>query len=151
MIRLNKLTPALAVAAITALATAPGALAAAPAPQDLNPAPPDYYDCRLLGAGTICMGDVHSVKISEEQPDLVCDSGASAFLIHDTGVRDSRFTRWYNADGDLTRRLEHEVVTDAFWSNPLSGKTLPYTQRATITTVLAVPGDFESATETTMG
>ena len=151
MIHLSKLTPALAAAAIGVLAMSPGAVAAPPTPQDLNPAPPDFYVCKALGAGTICTGDAHDVKVSEEQPELVCGSGADAFVIHDNGVEDSRFTRWYNADGDLTQRVEHEVWTDAFWSNPLSGKTVPYTQRGKFTTVLAVPGDFASATETQVG
>src|ERR1700758_948477 len=35
--------------------------------------------------------------------------------------------------------------------HPLTGDTVPYTQTDTITTVLAVPGDFGSATETTVG
>ena len=62
-------------------------------------------------------------------------------------------TRWYNADGDLIkRRVIHEVLeAEACWSNPLTGKTVPYTQNGKITTVLAVPGDFDSATETTVG
>jgi hypothetical protein len=151
MIRLNKLTPALAMAVITALATAPGAFATAPAPQDLNPAPPDFYDCRPLGAGTICTGSVHEVKVSEEQPELVCGTGADAFVIHDNGVVDQSWTRRYNADGDLVRRDVLDRWTQTFWSNPLSGKTVPYTQTNRITTVLAVPGDLSSAVETTVG
>jgi hypothetical protein len=81
----------------------------------------------------------------------VCGSGASAFVVHDSGVIDQRWTRWYNADGDLIKRVVHERWTETFWSNPLSGKTVPYTQTGIITTVLAVPGDFDSATETTVG
>ena len=60
-------------------------------------------------------------------------------------------TRWYNADGDLTKRVIQERWDQAFWSNPLSGKTVPYTQTDRITTVLGVPGDFASATETNVG
>ena len=151
MKHISHLVPALATATLGALALAPGAVAAPPAPQDLNPAPPDFYTCKALGAGTICTGSVHEVKVSEPQPELVCGTGADTFTIHDNGVADSQFTRWYNADGDLVRRVEHEVWTDSFWSNPLSGKTVPYTQRGTFTTVLAVPGDFDSAIETQVG
>ena len=89
--------------------------------------------------------------MSEPQPELVCGSGPDAFVIHDTGVVDQRVTRWYNADGDLTKRVIHERWRPAFWSNPLTGNTVPYTQNDKITTVLAVPGDFDSATETTVG
>ncbi|HET6687377.1 MAG TPA: hypothetical protein VFH02_12725 [Jiangellaceae bacterium] len=151
MIHLSKLAPALAAAVIGVLAAAPGAVAGPPAPQDLNPAPPDYYDCRPLGAVTICTASLHEEKVSEPQTELVCGTGADAFVIHDTGVIDQDLTRRYNADGDLIKRVIHEVWTEAFWSNPLSGKTVPYTQNGIITTVLAVPGDFDSATETTVG
>ena len=151
MIHLSKLTPALAAAAIGVLTMSPGAVAAPPSPQDLNPAPPDFYSCKPLGAGTICTGATHEVKVSEPQDELVCGSGPDAFVIHDNGVADATFTRWYNADANLTRRVEHEVWTDAFWSNPLTGKIVTYTQRGKFTTVLAVPGDFDSATETQVG
>jgi hypothetical protein len=150
MFRFRKL--ALVVAgAVGALAVAPGALAAPPVTEDLNPPPPGFLVCKPLGAGTICTGSVHEVKVSEEQPELVCGSGADVFLIHDNAVLDARVTRWYNADGDLTKRVIQERWDEAFWSNPLTGRTLPYTQTSKITTVLAVPGDFASATETTVG
>ena len=143
--------PALVAGAIGALALAPGALAAEPAPEDLNPPPPAFLTCKPLGAGTICSGTSHEVKVSELQPELVCGSGADAFNIYDQGTIYQQVTRWYNADGDLTRRVVRERWKPAFWSNPLSGKTVPYTQNQKITTVLAVPGDFDSATETMVG
>ncbi len=151
MIRIRNLAPALAAAALGVLTMAPGAVAAPPAPQDLNPAPPDFYDCKPLGARTICMGSVHEEKVSEPQPELVCGTGADAFVIHDTGLIDQSWTRWYDADGNLTRRSVLERWTETYWSNPLSGKTVPYTQTGRITTVLSVPGDFESAVETSVG
>ena len=143
--------PALVAGAIGALALAPGALAAEPAPEDLNPPPPSFLNCKPLGAGTICSGTSHEVKVSELQPELVCGSGADAFNIYDQGDIYQRATRWYNADGDLTRRVLHERWTPAWWSNPLTGETIPYTQTNKITSVLAVPGDFSSATETIVG
>ena len=149
MFRFTK--PALVAGAIGALALAPGALAAVPAPEDLNPPPPSFLTCKPLGAGTICSGTSHDVKVSELQPELVCGSGADAFNIYDQGDIYQRATRWYNADGDLTRRVLHERWTPAWWSNPLTGETIPYTQTNKITAVLAVPGDFGSATETIVG
>ena len=149
MFRFTKL--ALVACAIGAAAIAPGAFAAPPAAEELNPPPPDFLACKALGAGTICSGSFQEVKVSEEQPELVCGSGASAFTIHDNAVLDARATRWYNADGDLTRRFIYERWKPAYFSNPLSGKTVPYTQTNKITTVLAVPGDFDSATETIVG
>jgi hypothetical protein len=149
MSRFTKL--ALVAGAIGLLANAPGAIAASPTPQELNPPPPDFLTCKSLGAGTICTGSFQEVKVEEPQPELVCGSGADAFLIHDNAVLNARVTRWYNADGDLTKRVIQERWRPAFWSNPLTGKTVPYTQTGKITTVLAVPGDFGSATETIVG
>jgi hypothetical protein len=149
MFRFTKL--ALVTGAIGLMANAPGAFAAPPTPQELNPPPPDFLTCKSLGAGTICSGSRELVKVSEPQPELVCGSGAEAFLIHDNAVLHQRATRWYNADGDLTKRVLHERWKPAFWSNPLTGKTVPYTQTGKITTELAVPGDFSSATETIVG
>ena len=149
MFRFTK--PALVAGAIGVLALAPGALAAEPAPEDLNPPPPSFLTCKPLGAGTICSGTRHIVKEPEEHPDIVCGSGADAFHIYDQGDIYQRATRWYDADGNLTRRVLHERWKPAWWSNPLNGETLPYTQTNKITTVLAVPGDFGSATETIVG
>ena len=142
---------ALLAGAVGAVAIAPAAFAAPPAPEDLNPPPPDFLVCKSLGAGTICTGSFQEVKVAEPQSELVCGSGPNAFVIHDNAVLNADVTRWYNADGDLTKRLIRERWDSAFWSNPLTGKTVPYTQTGQITTVLAVPGDFASATETTVG
>jgi hypothetical protein len=131
--------------------TAAAQAQAPPAPEELNPPPPDFLVCKPLGAGTICTGSSQEVKVAEPQPELVCGSGPDAFVIHDNAVLHQRVTRWYNADGDLTKRVLHERWSPAFWSNPLTGKTVPYTQTNKITTVLAVPGDFDSATETIVG
>jgi hypothetical protein len=137
--------------AMGVLTLAPGALAAPPAPEDLNPPPPDFLTCKALGAGTICTGLLVEIKDEEPQPELVCGSGPDAFIIHDNARLDARVTRWYDADGNLTRRVIHERWSSSFWSNPLSGKIVPYHQIDTITTKLAVPGDFDTATETTVG
>jgi hypothetical protein len=143
--------PALVAGAIGALALVPAAQAAQPATSELNPPPPDFYTCKATGSQTICTANRVLVKEAELQPELVCGSGADAFNIYDTGDQHQRATRWYNADGNLTRRVVHDRWLSAFWSNPLNGKTVPYTQTGKITTVLAVPGDLDSATETTVG
>jgi hypothetical protein len=149
MLRFNKLVAGVSVAG--ALAIVPGALAAPPTAGQLNPPPPAFLTCKPLGAGTICTGTQHEVKVAEPQPELVCGSGADSFVIHDNAVLDARVTRWYNADGNLTRRVIHYDWSQSYWSNPLSGKIVPYHQRETITTKLAIPGDFASASETTVG
>ena len=151
MTHLSKIIPTVAVAAIGVLVTGPGAVATSPSLPDLNPPPPDFYTCRTVVGGTLCTAQIHEVKDSEPQPELVCGTGADAFVIHDNGVLDQRWTRHYNADAQLIKRVVHEDWSDTFWSNPLSGKTVPYTQYDTITDVLTVPGDFGSAVETTVG
>ncbi len=150
MFRINKL--ALVAGTIAVLALASAASAAPPALGDLNPVPPGFYTCKPVGDGrTICSASLHESKVEELQPELVCGSGQDAFNIYDNGDAYQEFTRRYNADGNLTVRVKHEVWRSAFWSNPLTGKTVPYTQRSTTTDRLTVPGDFDSAIETQVG
>jgi hypothetical protein len=132
--------PALA-GVLGALALAPAALAA-----DLNPPPPDFYSCQPTGTQTIC----HGHRTFREDP-VVTDVSCPAFPIVDQGDVEQRAVRYYNADGNLVRRVIHETWTNSFWSNPLNGNTIPYTQRGNMTDRLAVPGDLASATETTTG
>jgi hypothetical protein len=71
--------------------------------------------------------------------------------VYDQGTVETDAIRYYDGNGDLTRRVLHQHWTDAQKSNPLNGLTAPYTQSSIITDVLAVPGDFSSATETVTG
>ena len=119
--------------------------------EDLNPPPPDFLTCKPLGAGTICTGSVQEVKVAEPQPELVCGSGADAFLIHDNAApqpeRDplvQRRRRPYQARHP--RGLEAGVL-----EQPAHRQDGPVHTDQKITTVLAVPGDFGSAAETTVG
>src|SRR4029450_8349804 len=99
-----------------------------PAPRSPTPPPPDLMSCKPLGSGTKCSGRFEEIKVAEPQDELVCGSGAGAFVIHDNAHLFARSTRWYDSNGNLTRRVIHERWLSAFWSNPLSGKTVPYTQ-----------------------
>jgi hypothetical protein len=149
MRRFNK--PALVAGAVAALALVPAASQARPSLGDLNPPPPDDYTCKPVGAGTICTVDRTGSKVAELQPELVCGSGESAFNIYDNGDVYSHFTRRYDAGNNLVKRVNHEVWLNAFWSNPLTGNTVPYTQRQNTTDVFTVPGDLDSAVETQTG
>lgn len=143
-------SPALLAGIIGSLALAPAASAGGPPPTNLNPPPPSYYTCMATGQQTIC----HVNQIVVEDPvdtDIGCGSGTGAFDMWDQGTIHQRATRYYDADGNLTRRVNHELWAPAWWSNPLTGDIVPYTQSDTTTTVLAVPGDFGSGTETTVG
>ena len=106
--------------------------------------------------GARCRHDLHRDPPSRSRsPSCSPSSSAAAAPTRSTSTTRAsiyqRVTRWYNADGDLTRRVIRERWKPAWWSNPLTGKTVPYTQNQKITTVLAVPGDFDSATETMVG
>lgn len=137
--------------AVGVLALAAGAGAAPPVPQQLNPPAPDGYTCKAVGGGTICTGSFPEDIVSEPQDELQCGSGPDAFSIHDNAHLDREATRWYDADGNLTRRVFHDQWIDSFWSNPDSGKIVPYNQNDKITDDLLVPGDFGSARETQTG
>jgi hypothetical protein len=82
---------------------------------------------------------------------IVCGSGANAFDVFDQGVESSQGTAWLDSNGDPFKVIEHDVVTDAMWSNPLTGDVVPYTQNFIVTTQFAVPGDFSTGTETVTG
>ena len=150
MIRIGSITPALAAAALGLLVIAPGAVASPPSPQVLTPPPPDFESCMTTGAGTFCQG---TRTLTEDPVDtgLVCGSGPTAFDIWDQGTVLQRATRRYDLNGNLTQRVIHEQWHDSFWSNPVTGRTVPYTQNNIITDTLAIPGDFTSSTQTARG
>lgn len=137
-------------ALLAVLALASSASAGQPVTPTLNPPPPDFYTCTAVGNGTIC----HGSRTFVEDPydtEIPCGSGANAFTIWDQGIVDQVATRYYDADGNLTRRVVHEDWRPGQFSNPLTGATVPYRQTGNSTDVLAIPGDFGSATETVTG
>lgn len=134
------------VGGMLALASVSPVLAAPPSGQDLNPAPPDFYTCNPVGDGTICRA--HTVDPYENEPTgIFC----GAVEILDSGIRDVRATRWYDLDGNLTRRFRTFLFRDAHLSNPATGWTLPYSQHNADDEDLGVPGDLASATLSSSG
>jgi hypothetical protein len=143
--------PALVAGAVGILVLASAASAAAlSATDNLNPPPPTFLTCKAVGEETMCSGTRLRV-VEPVDTGIVCGSGTDAFDIFDQGEEHQHLARRYDRDGNLTRQDNDERWTSARWSNPLTGATVPYTQTNKITTVLAVPGDFSSATETTVG
>ena len=139
---------ALATVCGAALAAASGGLAGQPVTQTLNPPPPPWQTCMAVGDGTICEG----TNIESDGPydtSIVCGSGTSAFDIFDTSTDDYSVWKKFDTDGNLVRRVFHDHYTFGQFSNPLNGAVVPYTQTDTRIDVLAVPGDLNSATETT--
>ena len=138
------------VSVLATLAFAPAAIAGQPVTQTLIPAPLPWYTCQAVGNGTVCQGS-NTESNDAVGVGITCGTGASAFEILDTSTTRDRATRYYDADGLLTRRVVHVKVFGASWSSPFSDATVPYTQHNTVTSVLAVPGDLASRTETNVG
>ena len=136
--------------ALTALALVPSvALAAPPAPSVLTPPPPDFLTCRATGGGTICEGS-RTISIGPEANAPVCGTNADAFQIFDTSILEQRAIRFYNAEGNLTKRIIHDHYRGE-WSNPETGAVAPYIQNQNTTDVLSVPGDLATSTQTVTG
>jgi len=133
---------------LAALAAVLGALALAPGASatDLNPPPPGDYTCRPTGDQTIC----RATRNFHEAP-VVDDTLCPDFPVTDQGDISQQLTRRYNADGNFVERVIRETWTNSFWSNPLTGDRVPYTQRGIITDRAGVPGDLDSITETLVG
>jgi hypothetical protein len=132
---------ALAIAAAGLIAAAAPAAAAT----SLNPAPPSWYTCKPTGSGTICHGTMSFEHFAGF--DGTCPQG---FNILENGYKDETGTRYYDRDGNLTRRVLHDIYPVG---NPLNvlynsqtGTSVPYRTDVTETDDLAVPGDFGSAT-----
>jgi hypothetical protein len=125
-------------------------LARQPVTQTLTPPPPSFETCKTVGTGFVCEG-ARPESYGPIDTGIVCGNGPSAFDIFDQGVFDQHAIRYYDAAGDLTRRVIHEHYTFGQFSNPRTGPTVPYSQSDTITDVLAVAGDLGSATQTETG
>jgi hypothetical protein len=117
---------------------------------DAEPGPDQGSTCNTIGGGTICRFS-HVEALGPLDTGIVCGSGADAFDIFDQFVDHESRTWWYDENGNLTRRTDHDVYSFGQWSNPTTGATVPYTQHNVETDVLAVPGDFTSATITFTG
>jgi hypothetical protein len=136
------------VCAAGAVFLASAALAGQPVTQPLNPPPPLWQTCKAVGDGTICEG-TNVESYGPIDTGIVCGSGATAFDIFDAGTDDYSVWKKFDKDGNLVRRVFHDHYTFGQFSNPLNGAVVPYTQTDTRIDVLAVPGDLNSATETT--
>ena len=141
------------VTVLLALAFASGTAAASAAPPTsppLTPPPPSFETCNATGSGTICSGSRTEIY-GPVDSGIVCGSGADAFSVFDQGTHLQSARRFYDENGNWLRRQLYDTYNDAQWSNPLSGKTAPYTQRNNETFVLATPGDASTGTDTVTG
>jgi hypothetical protein len=143
------LTVVATLGAAIALALAPAGVAGQPVTQPLNPAPPSFETCKTVGNGVTCAGS-RVETYGPQDSGIVCGNGASTFDPIDQGLDYQHAIRFYDSNGDLLKRMIYDHDVGAF-SNPLTGDAIPYNQHNTTTDVLAVPGDFGSATETVTG
>jgi len=117
----------------------------------LTPPPPSFERCHAAGSQTIC-ASTQILTAALESTGILCGSGPDVFEIYDDGgTVIEHITRWYDANGDLTRRLITDTWLASAWTNPQAGTTVPYHQAQVVTDVLAIPGDPGSASETTTG
>jgi hypothetical protein len=135
-----------ACALVVVLALVPTSLAGQTVAQTLNPPPPPEYTCTPTGNGTICQA--HDVFIDELQDiGIACGSGANTFDILGQGAGKEVKRRFYDANGNFTERISIRQYSFGQFRNPLTGAIVPFTQTASETDVLLVPGD-PSAGET---
>jgi len=113
-------------------------------------ASPEKFSCHTVGGGTICQYS-HVEAYGPLDTGLVCGSGAGAFDIFDQAVLNESGTVWFDENDNLTKVTDKDVYSFGQWSNPVTGTTVSYTQHNEETFVLAVPGDFTSATDTITG
>jgi hypothetical protein len=132
------------------LSTAATASAAAPQLPPLNPPAPDFLRCAATGSGAICTGK--TIETSDVSPSgLLCGTTTDHIeLLFENSETDIGVIRFYNQAGDLTSRLRREMGTGTVL-NPVTGLTAVSTQVGEFTSILATPGDFDTATETQRG
>ena len=127
-----------------------GAAGSAAADTSLNPPPPDWYTCKVTGSGTVCHGHMSFEHVGGF--DGTCPQG---FDILENGHSDEVGARYYDRDGNLIRRVLHDVYPVGHPLNVLynseTGKSVPFSADFTETDHLAVPGDFDSITARFIG
>jgi hypothetical protein len=130
------------------LAPAASAQSGQACPSTLNPPALSFETCQTVGGGTIASGSrVASYGPNDMGPCLTDPS----FDVFDQATFDQHATRWYDQNGNLTRRHIYDHYTFGQWSNPLAGTVVPYTQNTVENDEYAIPGDMSSGTATFTG
>lgn len=116
-------------------------------PSTLNPPPPPEFNpvCEKAGNQTIC-----TVQFSDPPfaggSGIFCGNGISNYEVFVFQTRSVIGHRYYDQNGNLTRRLFHEVDGGTL-SNPLTHTALSFSSRLTTRHELSVSGDVLSGTE----
>jgi hypothetical protein len=138
-----------ALVVATVLTLAPVARAGQPVTQTLNPPPPSFEPCKAVGSGTICFG-MRTVVVNDDT-GTVCGAGANQFDIVLDATVDQTASRTYDRDGNMTERVIHDTYRSGLFVNSVTGASVAFTGHDTVTDALAIPADFDSATETITG
>ena len=120
-------------------------------PSTLNPPPPPQFNpvCKAVGSGTICT--IEFIETHGPEPmGLICGTGSNSFEVISSDTRTVTGRRYYDQNGDLTRRHFREVFVGTL-TNPLTGASLDFVQADTILHDLAVAGDVNTGTEAITG
>jgi hypothetical protein len=120
-------------------------------PSTLNPPPPPQFNpvCEKDGNQTIC-----TVQFSDPPfaggSGVICGTGAGAYEVFQFQNRSVVGHRYYDQNGNLTRKIFREILTGTF-SNPLTHTAVSYDGGDTQHVNLTVPGDGNSGTITVTG
>jgi len=120
-------------------------------PSTLNPPLPPQVNpvCERVGGGTICTITFSDPPFAGAS-GIVCGSGANTFEAFQFQTRSVRGRRYYDQNGNLTRRHFQEVL-DGTFTNPLTHVAVSFSGRDTHLHDLSIPGDVSSGTEIITG
>jgi len=120
-------------------------------PATLNPPPPPEFNpiCESVGNGTMC-----TVQFSDPPfaggSGVICGSGVNAYEVFQFQNRSVVGKRFYDQNGNLTRKIFREVLAGTF-SNPVIHTAASFVGGATNHVDLTIPGDTSSGTVTLTG
>ena len=119
-------------------------------PATLNPPiPPEFNPvCKSIGAGTICT--VQFTQLFPGGSGVICATAGGTYEVLQTQTRSVEGHRYYDQNGDLTRRLFHEVDTGTY-INPIAHVSVSFSARLTTLHDLSIPGDINSGTQAVTG
>ena len=120
-------------------------------PSTLTPPPPPEFNpvCEKDGTQTIC-----TVQFSDPPfaggSGVICGTGPNAYEVFQFQNRTVQGLRYYDQNGNLTRRHFHEVDTGTL-SNPVTHTAVSFSARGTTLHDLSIPGDITSGTQILTG
>jgi hypothetical protein len=133
---------ALAIGLVMALAAFPASAAPKSVhPDTLTPPPPPGAQCKDTGTYVICQTFVDESWANQPDFELSCGT------VYSTGSEHAEGIRWYS-DGLLVRRFVKATDSGTLSLSPTGeGPTVRFVSHRNWVDHLAVPGDFDSATE----